>query len=783
MDRSDHPAPWLTRFSVERPRLTLALILGVTLLFLIPFPKVRTDTDPKNMLSPTSAVRLSNDEVERWFSLHKDVIVLGIVNDQGIFNPQTLERIARITGEILLIPGVVVRDVTSLTTVDNILAEEGQLAVRPAVSEIPQTPEGMAVLKRSLLSNPLFIGRLLSDSLENGMATREGTATAIYIPLEPGANGKAIADRIRSLLPKERGEDQYYLAGDPVARDTFGVQMFYQMAILSPIAGMVMFLLLWRMFRNLPLVFSVMGVAMVAIIWSMGLLIGLGYPVHIMSSMSPVFLMAIATDSIHIFNEFSFRFAETGEKRRAVLGTMAAVAGPVFYSDVTTAVGFASLATVTIVPVKIFGLVVAFGTLVILLMSFTLVPAVLILLKEDRFREAKKPDRDESASSWLTRLGEISVRHPKSVVFAGGMLLLVAGVGLSRIEVNNNLVHWFKWNSDVRTADRVMNARLGGTSTASLVVQGTAEDAMKDPEMLRAIEGLQRELEKDPRVGKTFSVADYVKRINRVLHNDDPAFDRIPDSQAEVGQYLFLFGMSAKPSDLDNVVDYPFRKANLFLQLKSWDTGVMADLLQRMDLYLAGHPLPGGATIRPAGIAYFNLIWSDEVLRGMLESFIAGLVLVFLILIVQTRSFLWGLLTFVPLLFTIAFIYGIVGLIGKDFDMPVAVLSTLSLGMAIDFAIHFVGRFQQQYAKEPNLKGALLWTVARPGKGILLNAFLFAVAFSVMAFSQLTPYITVGILIAGIMLLSAAATLIGLPALIIVFQKYLTFSSGKEKVA
>ncbi len=781
MDPFDRHALWLTRFSVERPRLTLVLILAATLLFLIPFPQVRTDTDPKNMLSPTSAVRVSNDEVERWFTLHKDVIVLGIVNDHGIFNRETLGRIAQITEDILTIPGVVVRDVTSLTTVDNILGEEGRLTVRPAVSEIPQTQEEMAALKRSLLSNPLFIGRLLSE---------DGTATAIYVPLEPGANGKAIADRIRTVPPKERGEDRYYLAGDPVARDTFGVQMFYQMAILSPIAGMVMFLLLWRMFRNLPLVFSVMGAAMVAIIWSMGLLIALGYPVHIMSSMSPVFLMAIATDSIHIFNEFSFRFAEAGEKRRAVLDTMAAVAGPVFYSDVTTAVGFASLATVAIVPVKIFGLVVAFGTLVILLLSFTLVPAVLMLLNPHRLPQPSVGVQhvEPLQGSWLARLGEISVRRPKWIAVVGGILLVVAGVGLSRIKVNNNIVHWFKPGSDVRTADRVMNARLGGTSTAYLVVQGAAEDAMKDPEMLRAIEGLQRELEKDPRVGKTFSVVDYVKRINRVLHSDGPAlvaapslmlFDRIPDSPAEVGQYLFLFGMSAKPSDLDNVVDYPFQKANLFLQLKSWDTGVMADLLRRTEVYLARHPLPGGATIRPAGIAYFNLVWSDEVLWGMLESFIAGLVLVFLILIIQTRSFLWGLLTFVPLLFTIAFIYGVVGLVGKDFDMPVAVLSTLSLGMAIDFAIHFVGRFQRRYAEDPDLERALLWTVARPGKGILLNAFLFAVAFSVMTFAQLTPYITVGVLIVGIMLLSAVATLIGLPSLIVIFQKHLTFSPGK----
>jgi predicted RND superfamily exporter protein len=621
-------------------------------------------------------------------------------------------------------------------------------------------------LRTALLGNPLFVNRLVSP---------DGTATAIYVPIEPAANGKEIADRIRRLLPEDPGDDRYLLAGDPIARDTFGAEMFRQMGLFSPIAGLVMAATLWLMFRSVPLIVANMAVAVVSIVWAMGLLIGLGYPVHIMSSMSPVFLMAIATDSVHIFNEFAFRFGETGDKRRAVLDTMAAVGGPVFYSDVTTAAGFASLATAAIVPVKIFGLVVGFGTLVILLMSFTLVPAILMLLREDRIPKVTRglDGGDPRRPTGLSRLGEFCVQHARAIAAASGVALVVAILGLSRIEVNNNMVHWFKPGSDVRTADRIMNARLGGTSTAYLVVQGGAEDAIKDPAMLRAIESLQRELERDPRVGKTFSVVDYVKRINRVLHGDDPAFDRVPDSAEEVGQYLFLFGTSAKPSDLDNVVDYPFQRANILLQLKSWDAGVMAAVNRRTQAYLAAHPLPGGAAVRPAGIAYFNLVWSDEVLWGMLESFLAGVALVLVLLVAQTRSLLWGVLMFLPLLFTIVLIYGAVGFLGKDFDMPVAVLSTLSLGMAIDFAIHFVGRFRQRYREHPHLREALVWTVARPGKGILLNAVLFALGFAVMGFADLTPYVTVGVFMAAIMLLSALLSVICLPGLIRLFARVL----------
>jgi hypothetical protein len=138
--------------------------------------------------------------------------------------------------------------------------------------------------------------------------------------------------------------------------------------------------------------------------------------------------------------------------------------------------------------------------------------------------------------------------------------------------------------------------------------------------------------------------------------------------------------------------------------------------------------------------------------------------------VAQTRSLRWGAVAFLPLLFTIAVIYGVVGLVGKDFDMPVAVLSTLSLGMAVDFAIHFVGRFQQRHRERGDLSEALVFTVARPGRGIFLNALLFASGFAVMVFAELTPYVTVGVLMAAVMLLSALASVVFLPGLISLFR-------------
>lgn len=775
-----HRAPRLSlvEFSILHPRWVVALTVLASLAALTQFPKVKTDTNPKNMLPETSDVRVWNDEVEKTFSLYEDMIVLGIVNERGVLNPQTLGRIQRITGEIVQLEGVAGRDVASFSTIDNVTLDGETIRASVLMPEAPETDAGIQELREALFGNPLLVNRIISP---------DGKTTAIYVPLEKGANGKAIADQIRDIVRSQEGDDLYYIAGDPVARDTFGAEMFKLMAIFAPIAGLIMFAARYFMFGDLFLSIALMMDAMIAILWSMGLLIGLGFPIHIMSSMAPVFLMAIATDSIHIFNEFYFRFRENKDKKAAIRETMAAVGRPVRYTALATAAGFTVLLFMHIIPVRVFGGLVAFGTVSLRILSFSFIPAMFTFVKEENIRRASQ--REELATSrtsrFLMSLAFLGARRPWKVVLAGFALLGVAIAGMSRITVNNNMVEWFKKGSEVRVADRVLNENLGGTSLAYIVAVSHEDDFIKTPQALRAIEGLQRHLERLPVVGKTFSVADYVKRINRVLHGGAPAQETLPGSKETVGQYLFLFSLSAKPSDLDNVVDYPFRRANIWVQLKTWDADAVKSVIRAAAEFKAAHAAP--LEFKPAGIAYFNLVWNDEVLWDMVKGFTLSLIVVFVILALNFRSVKWAVVGYAPLLFTVLLIYGFVGFLGKDFDMPISVLSCLSLGMAVDFAIHFISRFRQRVSERrppEALQGSwftesLLWTAGRPGKGILRNAVLFAAAFSVMMLAPLTPYITVGAFIVSMMTLSAFMTILFVPALIVLLRGWL-FKRGDQ---
>ena len=305
-----------------------------------------------------------------------------------------------------------------------------------------------------------------------------------------------------------------------------------------------------------------------------------------------------------------------------------------------------------------------------------------------------------------------------------------------------------------------------------MVAASNLEGSIIEPSHLNYLEAVQRDLENLPVVGKTSSLTDLVKRMHQVMNQDNPEYYKLPDDKKVIAQYLFMFGMAAKPSTLNNLVDYPYQQANLFVQLKTSDAQAMQEVIDRIEAFQKKNPYPQ-LVLKPAGTAYFNLVWNNAVLFDMVKMFGVALVLVFLILSFNFRSFKWGLVSYFPLIFTITLIYGFIGFVGKDFDMPISILSTLSLGMAVDFAIHFVKRFKQRLAEDNNLEQALIWTIERPGKGILRNALLFSLAFSVMIFASLTPYITVGIFIASLMMISAFLTLIYLPVLIVTFRKFL----------
>jgi predicted RND superfamily exporter protein len=749
----------LTRFALDRPKTVIAIALLVTVAFALQFPRITIDTDPENMLAQDQPDRVFYDRVKAAFGVH-DLIVVGIVDDEGIFRPSALERVARATAEILTIPGIIIPDVVSLTTSNNVRSSGGLLDIHPAMRAVPQTLETAQALRRDIAANPF---------LHEKIASADGTGVALYFPIREKRMSYRIAGEIEAILARELLPGQrHYLAGLPVAENTFGHEMFVQMAVVAPLAFVTILVLVFLLFRRVAFLLPVGLDAMFAVVWAMGLLVGTGHTVHIMSSMIPVFLMPIAIlDDVHILSEFFDRYRVLGEKRRALVDGMRALYRPMLLTSLTSAAGFASLALTDIPPVRVFGLFVAFGIMVAWLLSMTVVPAVISLMSDERLLRTLPGDR-ASEGSRLDRLlrpvERLTFSRAKTVVLVGAGLLVVGASGVAQIEVNDNPVNWFKSTHPMRVADRVMNEKFGGTYMASVVAEGAQPATITRPDVVAYLDRVQADLETEALVGTTSSVADIVKRINFVLHDNDRAYDAVPDSAEAVAQFLFLFQSSGDPDDLDNFVDRDARMANIWVQMKGGNNQQMQRVEDRLTAFTQATPPPAGLSLRWSGLTYINKTWQDLMVSGMLRAILGSVVVVFLLLVFEFRSLALGLLAIVPLVLAVLLSYGLVGWTGRDYDMPIAVCSSLALGLGIDFAIHFLERFRNQYGRSGDLADAAHSVFGEPGRAILRNALVISLGFLPLVASTLTPYVTVGLFFGLLMVFSTLSTLFILPA-------------------
>jgi hypothetical protein len=200
---------------------------------------------------------------------------------------------------------------------------------------------------------------------------------------------------------------------------------------------------------------------------------------------------------------------------------------------------------------------------------------------------------------------------------------------------------------------------------------------------------------------------------------------------------------------------------------------------RRVARYLEENPLPDGVISRWAGLTYINVVWQEAMVAGMLKSLLGSFVIVFAMMVFLFRSVAFGFLAMIPLTLTIAFIYGVIGLIGKDYDMPVAVLSALTLGLSIDFAIHFLQRARQVHEGTGSLSETLDLLFEEPGRAIARNSVVVAVGFLPLLAAPLVPYNTVGFFMAAIMAISSLVTLLVLPSVLRLFQGALLGAGSK----
>jgi len=454
--------------SISNPKWVYLALLIVTFGVGSLIININVDTDPENMLSADEPARVFHNEVKKEFLL-KDIIVVGAVAKEfdTIFTKNSLSDLKVLTDEIQKIEGVYQPDLNSLSTIDNIeQAGEGTIRFEWMMATKPENETTAAEIGKKANRLPFVVDTLVSGDQK---------AATIYVPILDKNESYRISNEIYEIINGLSGSNDYHVTGLPVAEDTFGVEMFIQMGISAPAAAAVIYLLMLFFFRSASLVAAPMIVAMSTVIIIMGAMIGMGFTVHIMSSMIPIFLMPIAVvDSVHLMSEFADLYKPGKNAKKVIAKVTGHLFQPMLFTSVTSAAGFFSLALTPIPPVQVFGIFVGSGILLAFLVTIIFIPAYVSRMSEEALvKMQNKLHKENESGSMLTQAlpswGAFSVRNAKLLVVTSIAVIGISIVGITKIEVNDNPVRWFKSDHKIRVADRVLNEHFAGTYDAHLV--------------------------------------------------------------------------------------------------------------------------------------------------------------------------------------------------------------------------------------------------------------------------------------------------------------------------
>ena len=814
----------LYKYVVGYPKVIVMTLLLFTVFCAMQLDKLQWETDARVYLPKGHHAIIYDEIVAETFGV-KNSILIAVANDaKGVYNTETLNRVARITEQVAKLPGVSanrVIDVMSISTVSVFSGDEETLGSIRVMNKVPTTKAEFDQLRNTIESNAdLLVGNIISEDgkvaiirakLKEGITNRYSTYWAIKTMLdsergldskwggewsdssewndgewdsskpsvpqaEKGAwpNGMKPGNLEKVVSADENG-DALFMAGRPVIEVSSGLSALKDIQVMIPLLCIVLAVMLFLFYRTWRGVFIPMLVISCAVIWTLGTMAFLNVPMYTISTMLPVILVAVGIgDSMHVMSRYYDHVLKNpyGQSGEIVTGVMVQLAPPLITTTITTMIGFLALLFSEMPPFKIFGLFTVLGIAYCWLLSVVLAPAILTMMNPKvgdylkKKRSLRVHDEDSGVARLLTSWGEYSVGNSRVVLVATLLILIVSVFGASKMYVNSSWMSDFSKESEVSIANDLINERMDGSIFLNVVVEGAAAGALKSPDLLKKIEGLQLQVEKNAMVGDSISIVDYLKSVNKNLHAGDVTYDRLPETEAEVNEFLFLLSMSGRPDELDEVIDYDYRQANVSFLIKTDETQYLKEIVDDANNYVAQEMFELDVKVNLAGSANNSYIWAELLIDSQVMAVLLSKIGILIMAILLFRSVILGLLTVVPVTVTTLVIAGGIGLMGVPLDVSTALAAGVAIGVGVDYAVHYLFKYRYERKNLLTHSAAIIESMRSVGKTVVFNAAVVTAGFMVLLASQFPPHVKLGAFVSSYMIVSCVAALALLPMLL-----------------
>lgn len=739
----------LARFVVRAPWMVILLFVAITIGVGLNLRNVVIDPEVKSQLPPDIPSLLNARAIEERFGGSEMVLV--VLEADDVTEPEVLEQLRGIHDDLAALDAV--QKVLSVYSIPNIARVDGAFHVSVGLDELPTDDAEQAALRDALAANDMVYGNVIARDFT--------AASAIALLASDSTDSETIA-AVQQVVAAHPGPARTSLGGMPSVRVNVSSDIRSDMTRFVPVGLFIVLGFLYVCFRQLRGVLLPFSVVVMSVIVAMGLIPVFGWKVQMVTVVLPVILLAVANDyGIHLMAKLQEENTpgSTHTARDLAVLVVEDLGTPVLAAGITTIAGLLCLTTHIIVPAAQLGILAAIGVAFALVCSLTFIPAVLAVLPVPAPIVTGEAGEGSLLDRGLVRVADGVASAPKLVVGAVAAFTLFAAAGLGFLQVDTNPVNYYPSSSPVAVTSDKINRYFGGSTEVSLMVEGD----IKDPAVMGAIDAVGETLRAQPQVGYETSIADTIKAMHAAVLGE--GHDTVPDDRDVIAQLFLLLSSGSDPEDFERMVDFDHEHALLTVRVNNLSTQEIAAVVDAAERARDEHL--GGLATTIGGFGYVFAELVDAVVEGQIVSLGLSLVLVMILVAAAFRSPVAGAFAVLPLAMAMPVLFGLMGYLGIELNIVTAMLSSIMIGVGVDYTIHFLWRYREERRAGRAPDDAVRTTLTTAGRGIVFNALSVVVGFAVLLLSNFLPVKFFGFLV----VVSISACLVGalalLPALVL----------------
>ena len=736
---------WIIKQVLANPKKSVVLPLLVTLFMGMGINHIVIDDDMMAMLPESLESKISWDAVQDEFGSTEVIFIAFGNKNKTIYRQETFSILWELTEALENLDQV--EKVSSIATLSRMDSQNGFMEISDLQPGQELTPSQINQIKDYLEKNPSVKKRAISqgDEYFNIMIQP-------YEDIPHDVMRNVVVEVGDRILPN--GYDIHY-GGTAYITGSVPTMIRNDITILLKIGLLIMAIVLMINLRNIfavAMVFAIIIQSLVVMAGFMGWMVFFTgserFYFTIINSSMPIILLTIAnSDGVHFVTKFFKEMRNKKDVKKSLEATMGALLVPIFLTSLTTIAAFSSLSFASIKQLMGYGICISVGIAYAFILSSIFLPGVILIKK---WNMTSKAVTQASIFEKMTAyFGGKVTSNPRLILGIGALVALLGVFGLMYLKVDVNIASFFREGTEFRNSIDFIDQEMTGTMDVRVRLEGS----MKNPSTLNEMIALQRLMENNKKVTISYSIADIVKQMHRVVMDDDPDFESIPQEQDKVNNLFSMYSMSGDPEDFSSMVDYEYGVGLVTALSRVMSTDEIISIVGNIEEYVASLKSIEKGSVTGMAVVIRDLIYL--VVESSVISIIMSIILIGLITSIFFKRILWGVMAVIPLSVAVVINFGFMGISGIYLSHVTALLASVIIGVGVDFAIHYISQYIRlsNISEKKDLTNNVIEEVGYP---IILDS-ASNMSFGALLFSTFIPVQYMG----GLMVFAMISTSIG----------------------